>query len=168
MKKLLPSRDIHAGFNLLSMCLLNDNCCHHQSDFGNTVDEVESLVVRRALCWGRGSAWIEVLHLPVDSQHVSVSETQNDNSWHEPEQSQSLGQVGDKHGHLILQVEVFFVVDVIWSHFVHQVVESTSSAETLVSLRLISSQLFGGVPVEVPIVAIAWCSPCELIDHQIL
>lgn len=119
----------------------------NRSHLGDTVNKVKSLIMRRAFCWSWRPSRIEMFHLSINSQHVSVSETENDNSWHEPEEGQSLWEIGNEDRHFIFQVEVLFIVDMIWSHLVNKVVESASPTQTFVSLRLILSELFWSVSV---------------------
>ena len=105
-----------------------------RSIFGCTIDEVQSLISCRNFGGSARPGRIIELNLPKDSQHIAQSETQDNRGRDEPKCCQSLRHVGDEGWHFISQVKIFFVVDMVSSHFQNQVIKGTSAAKIIVSL----------------------------------
>jgi hypothetical protein len=118
-----------------------------KSELGWSVMEVHSFVSgwRFSVITGLSCVHVDVRGEELD--HIAQIDTHQESGYPEPEHGDSHGEVGDDGWSFVPQVEVFFVVDVIGSHFPNESIEGTFSSESVVSFGLVSSEVLGSVPV---------------------
>jgi hypothetical protein len=118
-----------------------------RSELGKSIVEVHGLVS----CWAFGVvtrlACVGIYVRGEKLDHISQIKAYEQGGNPEPKHGDSHGKVCDDWWGFVSQVEVFFVVDVITSHFPNQGVKGTFSSQSVVSFRLVLSEVLRSVSV---------------------
>jgi hypothetical protein len=118
-----------------------------KSELGWSVVEVHSFVSGWRFCVLTGLSCVQIDVRGEELDHIAQIDAHQESWYPEPEHGDSHGEVGDDGWGFVSQVEVFFVVDVIGSHFPDEGIEGTFPSQSVVSFGLVFSDVLWSVPV---------------------